>query len=75
VISVSGREYGVLESLHTLLETHVRYGILNLWVDSICIYSHRTTMKHCRNLRFMPQLSEGFDFVSKRKNSCSVILR
>jgi hypothetical protein len=31
-------------------------------------------MKHLRNLRFMPQFSEGFDFwgVSERKNLCSV---
>jgi hypothetical protein len=38
------------------------------WIDQICIYSYRTTMKHLRNLRFIPQFSEGFDFVSERKN-------
>jgi hypothetical protein len=42
----------------------VRY----LWIDSLCIYSYRTAMKHLGNLRFMPQFSEGFHFVSERKN-------
>ncbi len=37
VISVNGRDYSVLESLYTFLETHGRHGISNLWVDSICI--------------------------------------
>ena len=37
------------------------------WIDAICIYSDRTAMKHLGILRFMPQLSEGFDFVSERK--------
>jgi hypothetical protein len=37
-------------------------GIRYIWIDSLCIYSYRTAMKHLRNLRFMPQFSEGFDF-------------
>jgi hypothetical protein len=45
---------------------------LVIWIDAICIYSYRTAMKYFRNLRFMPQFSEGFHFVSKRKNSCFV---
>jgi hypothetical protein len=32
-----------------------------LWIDAICMYSYRTAMKHLRNLRFMPQFSEGFN--------------
>src|ERR1700733_11343195 len=32
-----------------------------LWVDAVCMYSYRTAMKHLRNLRFMPQFSEGFN--------------
>jgi hypothetical protein len=38
-----------------------------IWIDALCIYSYRTAMKHLGNLRFMPQFSEGFDFVSERK--------
>jgi hypothetical protein len=51
-----------------------RLGYRYVWIDSLCIYSYRTAMKHLRNLRFMPQFSEGFDFggVSERKNLCSV---
>jgi hypothetical protein len=46
-----------------------------LWIDSLCIYPDRSRIKHRRNLRFMPQFSEGFDyfFVSERKNLCSVL--
>jgi hypothetical protein len=33
-----------------------------LWVDAICIYSHRTATKHLRSLRIAPQFSEGFNF-------------
>ena len=46
---------------------------LVLWVDAVCMYSYRTAMKHLVNLRLMPQFSEGFNFVSERKNSCSVL--
>jgi Heterokaryon incompatibility protein (HET) len=38
-----------------------------LWVDAICIYSHRTRIKCCRNLRFEPLFCEGFDFTAQRK--------
>jgi hypothetical protein len=31
-----------------------------LWVDAICVYSHRTTMKYLGTLRFPPQFFEGF---------------
>jgi hypothetical protein len=45
--------------------------VRRLWIDAICIYSYRTATKHLRNLRFMPPFSEGFDFVSERKNLCA----
>jgi hypothetical protein len=32
-----------------------------LWVDAICIYSHRSSIKPCRNLRLRPQLCEVSD--------------
>ena len=41
--------------------TH-RLGIKYLWIDSLCTYSQRTTMKDLGILRFAPQVSEGFDF-------------
>jgi hypothetical protein len=43
------------------------------WIDALCIYSYRTAMKRLGNLRLTPQFSEGFHFVSERKNSCSVL--
>jgi hypothetical protein len=46
-----------------------------LWVDAVCIYSYRTVMKRLGNLRFIPQFSEGFHFISERKNSCSMLSR
>lgn len=46
-----------------------------LWIDALCLYSYRTAMKRLENLRFIPQFSEGFHFVSERKNSCSTLSR
>jgi hypothetical protein len=42
----------------------LRHGqdVQKLWIDSICIYSHRTTMKHLGTMRFVPQFFEGCDF-------------
>src|SRR2546423_5420588 len=39
------------------------------------MYSYRNAIKRLGNLRFMPQFSEGFHFVSERKNSCFVLSR
>jgi Heterokaryon incompatibility protein (HET) len=33
-----------------------------LWIDAICIYSHRTATKHLGTMRFAPQFFEGFNF-------------
>ena len=38
-----------------------KLGIRYLWIDSLCIYSDRSRMKHCRNLRFEPPFCEGVD--------------
>jgi hypothetical protein len=31
-----------------------------IWIDALCIYSHRPTMKYLGTLRFQPQFFEGF---------------
>jgi Heterokaryon incompatibility protein (HET) len=36
-----------------------------LWVDTVCIYSDRSRIKHCRNLRFEPLFS-GFAYLAGR---------
>jgi hypothetical protein len=76
VISCNGRKALVNDSLASALadlrdeEKEVR-----IWCDALSMYPYRTATKHLGNLRFMPQFSEGFDFVSERKNSCSVLSR
>ena len=35
-----------------------------LWIDALCLYSDRSRMKHCRNLRCEPPFCEGFDLQS-----------
>jgi hypothetical protein len=35
---------------------------VTLWIDALCIYSHRTTMNYFGSLRFVPQFFEGFNF-------------
>jgi hypothetical protein len=30
-----------------------------MWIDALCIYSHRTAMEHLTTLRFAPQVFEG----------------
>jgi hypothetical protein len=37
-------------------------GLRYLWIDCLCIYSHRTTMNYFKSLRFVPQFFEGFNF-------------
>jgi hypothetical protein len=48
--------------------TNLKAGLLQLrkpdksryiWADAVCIYSDRSRIKHCRNLRFGPLFSEG----------------
>jgi hypothetical protein len=75
-ILLNGCWWHVTSNLGTVLHSlAIRAGEKIYWVDAICIYSYRTAMKRVGNLRFIPQFSEGFHFVSERKNSCSVLSR
>ena len=55
IIRITGDLLDALRSLRKLTMTLV-------WIDQICIYSDRSRIKHCRNLRFDPLFSEGFNF-------------
>src|SRR5271163_896726 len=50
-------------TFQNLVEIARQLSIRYVWVDSLCIYSHRTTMKHLGTMRFVPQFFEGFDFM------------
>ena len=49
--------YGALRQLRKDIDN------LILWVDALCIYSHRTKMNHLGILKFVSQFSEGFNFM------------
>jgi hypothetical protein len=46
-----------------------------IWIDALCIYSHRTTMKDLGILRFAPQFSEGFNFMDLASQSGNTFFR
>jgi hypothetical protein len=54
-VQLRGHVYAMLSNLYH------KYQVTRLWLDMVCMYSYRTAMKHLRNLRFMPQFSEGFN--------------
>ena len=62
-ISLQGREIEITASLYSALR-HLRSPDAPriMWIDQICMYSHRTAMKHLGILRFAPQFFEGFSF-------------
>ena len=62
-LSIDGLSFMIRPNLHSALLA-LRYISSKriLWVDAICIYSDRSRIKHCRNLRFGPLFSEGFGF-------------
>ena len=65
-ILANGAILGIYRSLYGVLRELQEAGVSALlWADAICIYSYRTAMKHLGNWRFMPQFSEGFDFLSR----------
>jgi hypothetical protein len=45
-----------------IVSVAVNLSIQYVWIDSLCIYSHRTTMNYFESLRFVPQFFEGFNF-------------
>lgn len=40
------------------------FKIRYIWIDSLCIYSHRTATKHLGIMRFAPQVFEGFNITT-----------
>jgi hypothetical protein len=62
-ISIKEHKLPVTVNLHTALSRLRDCSLTRIiWIDAVCIYSYRTTMKHLRNLRFIPQFSKGFNF-------------
>jgi Heterokaryon incompatibility protein (HET) len=64
-IICNGQRIPVGFNLHEALQyffVHSSVAPELLWVDAICIYSHRTRIKCCRNMSFEPLFCEGFDF-------------
>jgi hypothetical protein len=63
---------------HFNVSANLRSALLNLrfdnrsrllWIDAICTYSHRTTMKHLGTMRSVPQVFEGCDVIPARGRS------
>lgn len=51
-ILVNGSTFMATQNLYTALE-HMQFADIApaIWIDAICIYSHRSSIKHRRNLR------------------------
>lgn len=63
-ISLDDQPFPVTEHLHNALR-HLRFKndkARYLWIDALCIYSDRSSIINCGNLRFEPLFSEEFDF-------------
>ena len=62
-IFIDGRWFAVRNNLFVALQAlrDSRVGKM-FWIDAICIYSDRSKIKRCRNLRREHLFSEGFDF-------------
>jgi hypothetical protein len=61
-IHVDGHSLRIKPSLWACLYTLRRYCWQYIWADAVCTYSYRTAMNYFRNLRIIPQFSEGFNF-------------
>ena len=68
-IECDGHTLPIGPNLACALE-HLRHGTDSrlLWVDAVCIYSYRNTMKHLRILRFTPLFCEGVHY--KQRLDC-----
>jgi hypothetical protein len=65
LIIIDGKGFLVTENLQLALwRLRLRSQSIFLWIDAICLYSDRSRMKHCRNLRFEPPFCEGVDLQS-----------
>ena len=61
-IEIDGQTVNISESAAVAVRKLCGAAGQRLWIDAICIYSHRTTMKDLRILRFAPQFFEEFNF-------------
>lgn len=61
-VECNGCQLQITRNLDLALRTSRQLGHRLLWADQICIYSHRTIIKHVRILRFAPQFFEEFNF-------------
>jgi len=60
-VECNGCQLQITRNLDLALRTSRQLDRRLLWADQICIYSDRSRMKHCRNLRFEPPFCEGVD--------------
>jgi Heterokaryon incompatibility protein (HET) len=75
-ILCEGKVLRVTQNLHEALTEYQKRGeSAPLWADAICIYSHRTAMKHLGILRFAPQFLEGFNFTHSASQSGNTFFR
>jgi len=65
-IRIDDQDFPVRLNLFSAIESLRLRGFsgAKFWIDAICIYSDRSRMKHCRNLRFEPPFCEGIDLQS-----------
>jgi hypothetical protein len=61
-VSIGNYELPIIASLHNAL-TRLQHYILPqvLWVDAVCIYSHRNIITYFEFVKIIPQLSKGFN--------------
>jgi hypothetical protein len=80
-MSLDGRAFLVTKNLvSAMLNLRLPLVPRTLWIDSICIYSHRTATKHLGTLRFAPQFFEGFNLrygskINPSRNSKGLLFR
>jgi hypothetical protein len=62
-ITCDGRKFLITKNLRIALRRlRQKDAVVTIWIDQICIYSHRTATKHLGTMRFAPQFFEGFNF-------------